>query len=449
MARTITIQPITRIEGHAAIDIHLDDEGNVADSTVRIMALRGFEKFVEGKPAEELPRIVSRICGICPWQHHLASNKAVDRCFGVTPTPAGSMLRELMQTISHAEDKLLHFFFLAAPDFVMGPDADYGVRNVIGIVKTQPDLAKQVVRMRYLAKMILEKFSGKAIHPIAGVPGGFSKPLLEAERKDMISQVSELLEFALFSIGFAKKEIFPKYLDAVKSLGTIRTGFIGTVDHEGALNLYDGMIRLMRPDGDYVDFDAQDYVSYIGEHVEPYSYAKFPYARCWNEGFSLDLEAPKGIYRSNCLARINAADKMATPRAQAELEEFREAFGRPAQATLLYHYARLIEEVYACEHALELLNSPGITSPEVRAKVEPGAGTGVGCVEAPRGTLIHDYSTDANGLITRANLIVGTTHNIGPINMSVHQAAKSLISDGAITEGILNRIEMAVRAYDP
>lgn len=449
MAQTITIQPITRIEGHAAIDIHLDDAGNVRDSQVRILSLRGFEKFVEGKPAEELPRIVTRICGICPWHHHLASNKAVDRCFGVTPTPAGAKLRELMQTIAHAEDKLLHFFFLAAPDFVMGPDADYGVRNVIGIVKTHPELAQQVVRVRYMAKMILDKFSGKTIHPIAGVPGGFSKPLLESERKEMITQVGEILDFALFTIQFAKKEIFPKYLDAVSSLGVIRTGFIGTVDKQGALNLYDGVIRLMKPDGDFVAFDPQDYDSYIGEHVEPYSYGKFPYARCWEEGFSLNLDEPKGIYRSNCLARINVADMMATPRAQAELEEFRESFGRPAQATLLYHWARLIEEVYACEHALELLEDPVITSPDIRAKVEPRAGRGVGCVEAPRGTLIHDYSTDQNGLITRANLIVGTTHNIGPINMSVHQAAKALIHDGNVTEGILNRIEMAVRAYDP
>jgi F420-non-reducing hydrogenase large subunit len=205
----------------------------------------------------------------------------------------------------------------------------------------------------------------------------------------------------------------------------------------------------MKPDGSYVDFDAQDYADYLGEHVEPWSYGKFPYARKWNEGFSLDVDHPKGIYRANTLARINVADRMATPRAQAELEEFRSLFGRPAQATLLYHYARLIEEVYACERAIEILQDPEITDPNVRAKVEPKAGRGVGCVEAPRGTLIHDYSTDANGLVTRANLIVGTTHNLGPMNLSVKQAARALIHDGKVTEGILNRIEMAVRAYDP
>lgn len=449
MAQVINIAPITRIEGHAQIAITLDDDGNVADSKVHFQSLRGFEKFVEGKPAEEIPRIVNRICGICPWHHHLASNKAVDKCFGVTPPPAGHKLRELMQTIAHAEDKLLHFFFLASADFVIGPESDYKVRNVIGVAQANPELATKVVKTRQMAKMILEKFAGKAIHPVAGVVGGFAKPMLEEERKDILSKMEEILEFALFTINFAKTEVFPKYLDTVKTLGVITTGFLGTVDDNGALNLYDGKLRMMKADGTFTDFSVDDYADYLGEHVEPYSYGKMPYAKFWKEGFSLDLDKPKGIYRSNCLARINAADKMATPLAQAELEEFRKLFGRPAQATLLYHWARLIEEVYACEHAIELLKDPAITDTDIRAKVEPKAGSGVGCVEAPRGTLIHDYSTDENGLITRANMIVGTTHNLGPINMSVNQAARMLIEKGKVDEGILNKIEMSVRAYDP
>ncbi|MDJ0804741.1 MAG: Ni/Fe hydrogenase subunit alpha [Desulfobacterales bacterium] len=449
MSQVINIQPITRIEGHASIGIQLDDDGNVQDARVNIMSLRGFEKFVEGKPAEELPRIVSRICGICPWMHHLASNKAVDGCFGAQPTPAGHKLRELMQTIAHAEDKLLHFFFLAAADFVIGPEADYAVRNVIGIVKANPELAQQVVKMRQMAKMILDKFSSKTIHPVAGVPGGFAKPLLEEERRDILAKMEKLLDFAMFTIEFAKKDVFPKYLDAIQTLGVIETGFLGTVDNDGALNLYDGKLRLMKADGTYFDFEAASYADYLSEAVVPHSYGKMPYAKCWNEGFSLDLDAPKGIYRANTLARINVAEKIATPRAQAELEEFRAAFGRPAQATLLYHYARLIEEVYACERAIEILKDPEITDPHVRAAVEPKAGRGVGCVEAPRGTLIHDYTTDDNGLIKSANLIVGTTHNLGPINMSVERAARDLIKGGAVSEGVLNQIEMAVRAYDP
>jgi F420-non-reducing hydrogenase large subunit len=449
MSQVITIQPITRIEGHASIGITLDDSGNVADAKLSYMSLRGFEKFIEGKPAEEVPRIVSRICGICPWHHHLASNKAVDGCFGVTPTPTGHKLRELMQTIAHAEDKLLHFFFLAAADFVIGPTADYAVRNVIGIAQANPELAVRVVKTRQLAKMILDKFSHKTIHPVAGVTGGFAKPLMEEERVDILAKMREILDFALFAIEFAKKDVFPKYMDAIQTLGVITTGFLGTVDDDGALNLYDGKLRMMKADGSFTDFAARDYVDYIGEHVEPHSYGKYPYARFWNEGFSMDLEQPKGIYRANTLARINVADRITTPRAQAELEAFRELFGRPAQATLLYHYARLIEEVYACERAIEILQDPDITNPHVRAKVTPKAGRGVGCVEAPRGTLIHDYTTDENGLIASANLIVGTTHNLGPMNMSVNQASRSLIKDGQVNEGILNQIEMAVRAYDP
>ncbi|MFP4158191.1 MAG: Ni/Fe hydrogenase subunit alpha [Desulfobacterales bacterium] len=447
--RTIKISPVTRIEGHATIAVQLDDTGNVSDTKVHFQSIRGFEKFVEGKPAEELPRIVNRICGICPWHHHLASNKAVDSCFGATPPPAGQKLRELIHSIAQAEDKLLHFFFLAAADFVIGPDADYSVRNVIGVAKQNPELAKKVVQMRYKAKMIIEKFAGKSIHPVAGVTGGFAKSMTEEDRKWMLADMREIYDFARFTIDFAKKDVFPKYMDAIQSLGVINTGFIGTVDDEGSLNLYDGNLRLMKPDGSYTDFAPRDYADHIGEHVPSWSYGKFPYAKAWDEGFSLDLDNPKGIYRSNTLARVNVADRMATPAAQEELEEFRELFGRPAQATLLYHYARLIEEVYACEHAIEMLEDPDITDPDVRAPVEPRAGRGVGCVEAPRGTLIHDYSTDDNGMITRANLIVGTTHNLGPINMSVEQAARALIKDGHVDEGILNRVEMAVRAYDP
>ncbi|MFO7930265.1 MAG: Ni/Fe hydrogenase subunit alpha [Thermodesulfobacteriota bacterium] len=447
--RTIKISPVTRIEGHATIAVQLDDTGNVSDTKVHFQSIRGFEKFVEGKPAEELPRIVNRICGICPWHHHLASNKAVDSCFGVTPPPAGQKLRELIHSIAQAEDKLLHFFFLAAADFVIGPDADYSVRNVIGVARANPDLAKKVVQMRYKAKMIIENFAGKSIHPVAGVTGGFAKSMTEEDRKWMLADMREIYDFARFTIDFAKKEVFPKYMDAIQSLGVINTGFIGTVDDEGALNLYDGNLRLMKPDGSYTDFAPKDYADYLGEHVPSWSYGKFPYAKSWDEGFSLDLDNPKGIYRSNTLARVNIADRMATPAAQEELEEFRELFGRPAQATLLYHYARLIEEVYACEHAIEMLEDPDITDPDVRTPAEPRAGRGVGCVEAPRGTLIHDYSTDENGMITRANLIVGTTHNLGPINMSVEQAARALIKDGHVDEGILNRVEMAVRAYDP
>ncbi len=449
MTRTINIKPITRIEGHAAIKIQLDDNGNVHKSHVAFKSLRGFEKFVEGKPAEELPRIVSRICGICPWMHHIASNKAVDACFGATPPRVGDLLRELMLTIAHIEDKLLHFFFLAGADFFMDAEYDYSVRNIMGMAKAHPKLAKDVIRMRHKTKMILDKFSRKTIHPVAAVPGGFMKPLSKEDCQLFCDHLADLMEFVLSTVKHAKKEIFPKFDTLYAGLGEITTGFIGTVDKKGALNLYNGDLRLMKPDGTFTDFSPDQYLEHIAEKVVPFSYGKFPYAKSWKEGFSLDLDSPKGIYRSNTLARINVADYIPTPKAQELLEEFREKFGRPAQSTLLYHYARLIEAVYTCERAIEILNDPDITSFDTRVTVEPRAGRGIGCVEAPRGTLIHDYTTDENGLITKANLIVGTTHNLAPINLSVHRAAKDLIKNGVYDEAIQNRIEMAVRAYDP
>lgn len=449
MGKVLNIAPVSRIEGHAKIAIHLDDGGNVEDAFLHIQSLRGFEKFIEGRPAEEVPRIVNRICGICPWMHHTASNKAVDGAFGVTCTPAGFALREMIQNMAHINDKILHFFFLAAPDFVLGPDADYSVRNVIGVVKAAPELATQVVKMRQLGQMMMDKFAGKAIHPIAAVAGGFSKPMTEEERKELLEGTRTLMDFAEYSLDFAINNVFSKYMDAIGVLGVIKTGFLGTVKDNGDFDLYDGKLRLMKADGTYDDFATEDYKDYLGEHVEPWGYSKMPYAKNWNEGFDMNLDAPKGIYRSNTLARINVCDQMPTPKAQAALEAFREAFGRPAQQTLLYHYARLIELVYACERTIELLEWEGITDPNVRAEVEPKAGRGVGVVEAPRGSLIHDYETDDEGCITKANLIVGTTHNIAPMNMSVKQAATALINDGKYDEGILNQVEMAVRAYDP
>jgi len=446
--QTITIQPVSRIEGHAKVTIKLDDAGNVADTHVNVVETRGFERFGIGRAVEELPRITPRICGVCPWAHHLASAKACDAVFGVDIPPAAKKIRELAYMAHTIHSHVLHFFILSGPDFVMGPDADYMKRNVFGIVAAAPDIAKKVVRARWLAQMMTQKLAGKAIHPDAAVPGGWSKPVLKDDVPGLKKDAQECLDFALFAIDFAKKNIFPKYLDAVKTIAVINTGFLGTVDNNGALNLYDGKLRLMGKDGKYEDFPVANYLDFISEHIEPWSYLKFPYAKKAGK-FSMDLNNPVGIYRTNALARINVCDKMATPKAQAELEEFRSQFGRPAQLTLLYHWARLIETVYAGERALELLNDPEITSPDIRKKVTPRAARGVGSVEAPRGTLIHDYETDAKGITTDVNIIVGTTHNNAAINMSVKQAAQSLIKGGKYDETLMNEVEMAIRAYDP
>jgi F420-non-reducing hydrogenase large subunit len=448
MGKTLTIQPVTRIEGHARITIQLDDAGNVSDTQVNVLELRGFEKFCVGKPVEEMPRITTRICGVCPWSHHNASAKATDAVFGIDPPSAGKKLRELCNSIAYMEEHILHFYFLAAADFILGPDADYSVRNVIGIVGAAPDIARTVVKSRHMAAHMLEIIAGKAIHPAAAVPGGFSRPLLENERQELKKMADELLEFSKFSISFAKENVFPKYLDVVQSLGVINTGFLGTVKEDGSLDLYDGKLRMMTADGAYEDFTYEQYTDYISEHVEPWSYLKFPYMKKAGE-FSMDLDNPNGIYRTNTLARMNVIDKIDTPLAQAEFEEFREKFGRPAQQTLLYHWARLIELLYNAENAIRLLDDPEITSTDIRAKVEPRAARGIGCVEAPRGTLIHDYETDENGLVTNVNLIVGTTHNNAPMNMAVKSAAKDLIKDGNYDQGILNTVEMMIRAHDP
>ena len=448
MPKTIVIQPVTRIEGHAKITIQLDDAGNVDRARVNVIELRGFERFCVGRPVEDMPRITPRICGVCPWSHHLASAKACDAVFGVEPPPAARKLRELCNSIAFMEEHILHFYFLAGADFLLGPDADYSVRNVIGVLQAAPDVARRVVRVRHMCAKMLEILAGKPIHPQAAIPGGFSKPLLADERNELSRMADEALELAKFSIAFAKENVFPKYLDVVKSLGVITTGFIGTVTDKGALNLYDGKLRLMAPDGSFEEFPYERYTDFIAEHIESWSYLKFPYAKKWGS-LSMDLDNPVGVYRANTLARINVCDFIDTPLAQAELEEFRQKFGRPAQLTLLYHWARLIELLYNAENAIRLLNDPEITSPEIRVKVTPRAARGVGCTEAPRGTLIHDYETDADGMIKSVNLIVGTTHNNAPINMSVTQAAKSLIRDGKYDQGVLNTVEMAIRAYDP
>ncbi|MBE3032831.1 MAG: Ni/Fe hydrogenase subunit alpha [Actinobacteria bacterium] len=447
MGKTLTIQPVSRIEGHAKVTIELDDSGNVADARVNVIELRGFEKFCVGRPVEEMPRITTRICGVCPWSHHLASAKATDAVFGVEPAPAGRQLRRLCNSIAYMEEHILHFYILSGPDFVLGPGTDYPTRNVIGLIGAVPDIAKRVVHVRHMCAKMLEMIAGKSIHPDAAVPGGFSKPLQPEERDALVPMAQECLELAKFSMAFAKENIFPKYMDAVKTIGTMTSGFLGTVADDGALDLYDGKLRMMYSDGAYEDFASADYADYIGEHVEPWTYLKFPYAK--KKGpWALEDNAPS-LYRVNTLARMNVADYIPTPLAQKELEEFRANFGRPAQLTLLYHWARLIELLYNAELTVELLADPQITSRETRVKVTPRAARGVGVTEAPRGTLIHDYTTDEDGMLTHVNLIVGTCQNNSAINLSVKQAAKLLIKDGVYDQGTLNKVEMSIRAYDP
>jgi len=448
LTKEVVIQPVTRIEGHAKVVIQLDDKGDVADARVHTLELRGFEKFCIGRPIEELPLITPRICGVCPWAHHIASAKAADAVFDVEIPETAKKLRELAYVGDKVMDFILQFYILSGPDFVIGPEADCSVRNVIGIAKANPDLAKDVIRHHHLAHRMVELVAGKRIHPVAAVPGGFTKPLTKGERDKAFEMAKELLDFAAFTIDNAKENIFPKYLDMVKSLAVLKTSFLGLVTEDGDHTFYDGKLRMMQPNGSYEEFVPENYLDYIAEHIEPWTYLKFPYYKKVGK-LILDPDNPVGVYRVNTLARINVCDKMPTPLAEKELQEFRKLFGRPAQQTLLYHWARLIELVSAAERALQLLEDPEITGEDIRIPVTPRAGRGVGVVEASRGTLIHDYEANENGIVTDVNLVVATGQNNAAINLAVKKAAKELIKGGKYDQGTLNKIEMVIRPYDP
>jgi len=443
----ITITPLTRIEGHARITIDLDRDGSVADARLNVVSLRGFEQLLLGRAAEEVPRIVTRICGICPWMHHLAATLAVERCFDASVPAAAHLLRELCQVMAHVSDKILHFFFLAGPDLFL-PDEDEP-RGLAELTRLQPEMARQAAEMLRLGHRLLDMFTGRSIHPVAAVPGGFSRPMTPELRRTLTLGLEQLLDFALQALDLGNTVLEARFPEPDRDPDLIQTGFLGSVNGQGELCLYNGRLRLMSPDGHWHEFAVDRYRDYIQEESLSWSYGKMVRARCWNQPFSLDPDRPGSIYRVNTLARINVCDRIATPRAHEALEEFRARFGRPAQATCLFHHARLIELVHCCERALELLDDEQIMTPAVRKGVIPKAGHGIGHVEAPRGTLIHEYETDENGYVRRANIIVGTGHNLAPMNLGVKKTAARLIEGGRVDRAIRQKIAMAVRAYDP
>jgi F420-non-reducing hydrogenase large subunit len=439
MGKTITVEPVSRIEGHAKITVNLNDAGQVDDAHLHIVEMRGFEKLLQGRPIEDAQRIVTAICGICPVSHHLASAKAADNNMGVEiPRPA-ALLRELMHMGQYIHSHTLHFFYLAAPDLIFTPDGDPKKRNVFGVIEANPELATQAVLNRKRGQQMVRTVGGRSA-PITAKPGGLTKGITEDERQKMLKDAQDSIEFTKLGLEVAAP-LFEQYMDVIQVLGVVNTPMMGLVKN-GNLELYDGTLRMMDTDGSIMkEFDPTKYADYIQERYQDFSYLKFPY---WKErGW------PEGIYRVAPLARVNVADKISTPLANDMLKDFRDKFGRMPQQTLLYHYVRLIELMYASERAVELLNDPDITSTDVWAKPEPRAATGVGVLEAPRGTLIHEYTTNDEGFITNANLIVSTGHNNAAIDMGVRDAAKLLIKDGEPQEGILNRLEMVVRAYDP
>ncbi|KYH42574.1 MAG: methyl-viologen-reducing hydrogenase subunit A [Candidatus Bathyarchaeota archaeon B26-1] len=451
--REVVINPITRLEGHGKITIFLNDEGNVEEAYLQVPELRGFEKFCEGRRAEDLPIITPRICGVCPVAHHMASAKACDAAFNVEPTETAKKLRELEYCGYIIYDHILHFYFLGGPDFIVGPDAPPAKRNILGVIeKAGIKIGKEVIKHRAYGQRITAIIGGKATHPVSALPGGVSKPLSEEERREIEEMVESCVEFAKFTLELFNDVVLENvdYVNMIRSEPyTLRTYYMGTVDENNKVNFYDGDVRIVDPEGkEFLKFKPSEYLEVIEEHVEPWTYVKLPYLK--KVGWRGLVDGPEsGVYRVGPLGRLNAADGMATPLAQEEYERmYKTLGGKPVHATLAFHWARLIELMYAAERALELVTDPSITSRDIRNK--PGKpGEGVGIVEAARGTLIHHYILDEKALAKKVNLIVATTHNMPGICMSIRDAAKAFIRNGRVEEGLLNRVEMAFRAYDP
>ncbi len=453
--KRIVIDPLTRLEGHGRIDIFLDDEGNVANAYLRIPELRGFERFCEGRPVEELPRITPRICGVCSAAHHLASTKAVDAVFHVDPPPVAKKVRELYYCAHMCHSHIAHFYALAAPDFVLGPTSDPAQRNILGVIaKVGVDIGREVIKNRANAQYIQQVIGGKAIHSVCGLPGGISKAITEEERADFEDKAKSMVEFGKFSLKLFNDVVLSnkEYVDLILSETYFMTSYyMGMVDANNKVNFYDGDIRVVDPEGrEVARFKAADYLDVIAEHTEPWSYLKFPFLKKigW-KGLVDGMDS--GVYRVAPLARLNVADGMATPLAQAEYEKMYSTLGgKPAHHTLANHWARLIELLYAAERLLELCQDKEITDPNVRTLPTATPTEGVGVVEAPRGTLYHHYQTDANGIVEKVNLIVATGSNNAAMCISIKKVAQGLIKAGkVVSEGILNMIEMAYRAYDP
>jgi len=443
MSRTIAIEPVTRIEGHARITLQLDDAGKVEDAKFHLTQFRGFEKFCEGRPYREMPALTARTCGICPVSHLLASNKACDDLLSVKIPPTAVKLRRIMNLAQLTQSHALSFFHLSSPDLLLGWDSDPAKRNIFGVMAQYPQLAKDGIRLRQIGQQIIETLGGKKIHPTWVVPGGVNEPLSQEKRASMLQLLPEGMAIAKRTYGFYK-ELVPKFQEEASRFGSLPTLFLSLVTPKGNLEHYDGFLRIKDAQGRIVEdmIPTDEYERVIGEAVEDFSYMKFPYFK--------PMGYPKGIYRVGPLARLNNAEACGTPFADVALAEFRTLQdSTPITSSFHYHYARLVEIIYALETIERLLKDPDILNIRVRARARSNRDEGIGVAEAPRGTLMHHYRIDDHGLMTWMNLIIATGHNNLAMNQGIRQVADAYVDGSRLQEGMLNRVEAVIRCFDP
>jgi NAD-reducing hydrogenase large subunit len=442
MADRILINPVTRIEGHAKISIYVNDDGAVSAAQFHVVEFRAFEKICLGRPFHEMPGLMARTCGICPVSHALAASKAGDALLGVEVPETAHKLRRLMNYGQHLQSHALSFFHLSSPDMLLGFDSDPKQRNILGLAETEPDLARRGVRLRQFGQRVIELVGGRRIHPPFSTPGGMQQPLSAKDRDEIASWLPEALESVRLALACFKR-IVPYYEPEIHALGNFPSLFLGTVTEDGKLELYDGLIRIVDSEGNTVvsGLNPQRYHTYLEEASEEWTFMKFPYYK--------PLGYPGGAYRVGPLARLNVCDSTGTPFADRELREFRQANGRTVCASFFYHWARLIEMLHAVERIEELVADPGITNTKVRARAGQNRNVGIGSCEAPRGTLFHHFEVDNDGLVRKANLLIATGQNNMAMNRAVEQAAMRFVQPNRIMEGALNRVEAAIRCFDP
>ncbi len=441
--KRVVIEPVTRVEGHGKVSILLDKENKVKQARLHIVEFRGFERFVQGRPYWEVPVLVQRLCGICPVSHHLAAAKAMDRIVGgENLTPTAEKMRRLMHYGQTFQSHVLHFFHLVSPDLLFGFDSDPLMRNVIGVAKKFPELAVQGVMMRKYGQEIIKATAGKKIHGTGAIPGGVNKNLSIEERDTFLKEIDQMVEWARGSLKIAK-DYTVEHLEKLAPFGSFDSSHMSIVREDGSMDLYNGNLRLIDSEGNKIfdQVDNQDYKDHIVEQVKNWSYMKFPFVK--------ELGPEKGWYRVGPLARVNCCDFIDTPEAEAARKEFMAVTdNKPNNITMAYHWARMIENLHAIEKIKELLNDSDLQGTDLVVKGER-RNNAVGIIEAPRGTLIHEYEVDDNDQVTMANLIVSTTHNNVPMNRAVEKVANDHLSGVEITEGLLNHVEVAIRAYDP